>query len=50
MMQFGPIPLSSAFGAILAYSLRAGTVVFKKGRVLSAEDIRALAAYAVRTL
>lgn len=49
-MRFGPIPVGEAAGAILAHSLRLGTPdggkgpVFKKGRVLSAEDVEAIAA------
>ncbi len=42
-MIFGPTPLDQAEGAILAHSLKLGEVVFKKGRILSAEDVAALA-------
>lgn len=49
-MKFGDLPLAEAEGAILAHSLalpdRAGGTrgpVFKKGRRLSADDVRALA-------
>ncbi|MCR9254820.1 MAG: molybdopterin-binding/glycosyltransferase family 2 protein [Alphaproteobacteria bacterium] len=42
-MQFGHIPLSEAEGIVLAHSVRvAGGPSFKKGRVLSAEDVEAL--------
>lgn len=41
-MFFGPLPLDDAEGAILAHSVRRGPVSFKKGRVLSAEDLSAL--------
>ena len=41
-MKFGPTRLSEAQGAILAHSLRAGKLVLKKGRVLTAADIEAL--------
>jgi molybdenum cofactor cytidylyltransferase len=41
-MQFGPTPLGRALGAILAHSVRAGDVRFRKGRVLSAQDIAKL--------
>ncbi|WP_448205076.1 NTP transferase domain-containing protein [Azospirillum sp. sgz302134] len=41
-MFFGPLPLREAEGAILAHSARRGPVSFKKGRVLSADDIAAL--------
>lgn len=41
-MKFGPIPSAEAAGAILAHSLMVGDRAFKKGRVLSAEDVAAL--------
>jgi molybdenum cofactor cytidylyltransferase len=41
-MQFGDIPVEDAAGAILAHTLRVGTTRYRKGRVLSAEDISAL--------
>ncbi|KAA0571799.1 molybdopterin-binding/glycosyltransferase family 2 protein [Azospirillum sp. Sh1] len=41
-MFFGPLPLSDAEGVILAHSLRLGSIAFKKGRRLSAEDVTAL--------
>ena len=47
-MQFGPVPVSSAHDAVLAHALRAGSQKFKKGRVLSAADIEALAAAGYR--
>jgi len=43
-MKFGDTPLGEAQGAILAHGLKAGTRVFKKGRVLSEADIAALKA------
>jgi len=43
-MRFGPVPLAEAEGAILAHSQRAGDRKLKKGQVLSAADIAALAA------
>ncbi|MGE0383262.1 MAG: NTP transferase domain-containing protein [Gammaproteobacteria bacterium] len=43
-MRFGSIPIHDAQGAILAHSLKAGSVSFKKGRLLSAADVAALAA------
>lgn len=44
-MIFGETPLERAEGAILAHSLRPpGGAALKKGRVLSAEDVAALAA------
>ncbi|MFT3986483.1 NTP transferase domain-containing protein [Aestuariivirga sp.] len=41
-MEFGKLPLHDAEGAILAHSVKHGGGVFKKGRVLSAEDVEAL--------
>lgn len=41
-MQFGSIPVAAAAGAILAHSVRMDGKLFRKGRVLSAEDIAAL--------
>jgi molybdenum cofactor cytidylyltransferase len=41
-MKFGSVAAKDAEGLILAHSLRAPDRVFKKGRVLSAEDIAAL--------
>ena len=41
-MQFGTVSLDKAQGGILAHSVRAGAKLFKKGRVLSAEDVAAL--------
>ncbi len=43
-MKFGDTPLGEAQGAILAHSLKAGSRVFKKGRVLSEADLAALKA------
>jgi molybdenum cofactor cytidylyltransferase len=43
-MTFGSIPLSEAVGAILAHGTRHKEGMFKKGRVLSAEDVEALRA------
>lgn len=39
-MQFGPVPLSEAEGAVLAHSLSLGSVRLKKGHVLSAGDLK----------
>jgi molybdenum cofactor cytidylyltransferase len=41
-MQFGTSPVESAAGAILGHSVRAGTAVLRKGRVLSGADVEAL--------
>lgn len=43
-MKFGTIPVAEAEGAILAHSLRLPGGSFKKGRVLSADDIARLTA------
>ena len=43
-MKFGKVPLAQAMGAVLGHTLRAGERVLKKGRVLSEEDLGALAA------
>ncbi len=42
-MEFGEIPVSTAYGAVLAHSVSHANGVFKKGRVLSAADIEILA-------
>lgn len=49
-MKFGEIPVQEAAGAILAHSLRIGKLTFKKGRVLSAEDVGAIAATGRQTV
>lgn len=41
-MEFGPVPVGEAEGAILAHSLRIGTTRLKKGRVLDAADVARL--------
>jgi molybdenum cofactor cytidylyltransferase len=43
-MRFGPIPPNEAVGAILVHSVRLKGFAFKKGRVLSADDVAALKA------
>jgi molybdenum cofactor cytidylyltransferase len=43
-MKFGPIGPRDALGAINVHTLRAGTRVVKKGRVLGADDVAALVA------
>src|SRR2546429_2340857 len=43
-MKFGEVPVAEAEGAILAHSLRLGATALKKGRVLSAADLEAIAA------
>src|SRR5205085_11647199 len=42
-MKFGEVLVGEAEGAILAHSLRLGATVLKKGRVLSAADLEAIA-------
>ena len=49
-MFFGPLPLDEAEGAILAHSLRFGSVTLRKGRVLSATDLADLRAAGVETV
>ncbi|MFQ6018626.1 MAG: NTP transferase domain-containing protein [Kiloniellaceae bacterium] len=49
-MIFGPTPLAEAEGAILAHSLSAGALRFKKGRVLSGQDVAALRAAGIETV
>ena len=41
-MKFGRMPAGEAAGAILAHSVKASGLSFKKGRVLSADDAAAL--------
>ena len=42
-MKFGEVPVAEAEGAILAHSLRLGTVALKKARVLSRTDLDVIA-------
>ncbi len=49
-MIFGETPLDIAEGAILAHSLRLNGLRFKKGRLLSADDIEALRAAGVESV
>ncbi len=49
-MKFGPTPLSEAEGAILAHSIKAGDLRFKKGRFLSRTDIEDLRAAGAKNL
>ncbi len=49
-MKFGSVPVAEAQGSVLAHSVNAGDVVFKKGRALSAADIGALARAGVATV
>ena len=43
-MKFGPVPVGDAVGAILAHSVKHAGGMFKKGRVLTADDIALLKA------
>ena len=43
-MKFGDTPLDQATGAILAHNLKLGGRVFRKGRMLTADDVAALRA------
>ncbi|MDF0600611.1 molybdopterin-binding protein [Psychromarinibacter sp. C21-152] len=43
-MRFGPVPLDAAEGAVMAHSLQLEGQRLRKGRVLSAEDVAAMAA------
>ncbi len=47
-MIFGPCPTNDALGCILAHGLRAGDINFKKGRMLSADDIETLVRSGIR--
>ncbi|HJN04861.1 MAG TPA: molybdopterin-binding/glycosyltransferase family 2 protein [Alphaproteobacteria bacterium] len=49
-MEFGRIATDSAEGAILAHGVRLDGTVFKKGRVLSADDIAHLRAGGIETV
>lgn len=41
-MKFGPVPVAEAAGSLLAHGLKRGELVYRKGRVLSAQDVAAL--------
>ena len=41
-MQFGPVPVAEALGAVLAHSLQLGDQRLRKGRVLLASDVTAM--------
>ncbi len=49
-MRFGSFPVSETEGMVLAHSVRAGDTTFKKGRVLSKNDIDALTVAGVPTV
>jgi molybdenum cofactor cytidylyltransferase len=46
-MKFGPEPVATAGGTILAHTLRLGLSVIKKGRILDTADLAAIAAAGV---
>lgn len=43
-MKFGPVPVADAQGAILAHAIAAGPAMLKKGHVIGAGDVAAIAA------
>lgn len=49
-MKFGEMALDEAMGAFLAHSIRAGDLLFKKGRVLDAGDIDRLRKNGIETV
>ncbi|MEM6464045.1 MAG: molybdopterin-binding/glycosyltransferase family 2 protein [Pseudomonadota bacterium] len=49
-MKFGTVKTQHALGAVLAHSLKAGTLRLKKGRLLGEEDIEALRASGVEEI
>ncbi|MFD2262519.1 NTP transferase domain-containing protein [Lacibacterium aquatile] len=49
-MKFGPLSVDQAVDALLAHSIKAEGLVFKKGRKLSAEDVGRLAAAGITTI
>lgn len=49
-MRFGPVPLDQAMGAILAHSVQLGQTRLRKGCILGAGDLKALAAAGMATV
>jgi molybdenum cofactor cytidylyltransferase len=49
-MSFGPVRVDECAGAVLAHSVRAGSVTLKKGRLLDADDARRLAEAGIDTV
>jgi molybdenum cofactor cytidylyltransferase len=49
-VKFGEIPVEDAAGAVLAHSLRFGSLSLRKGRVLSPENVAALQAAGCRSV
>src|ERR1700742_3220863 len=46
-MQFGRFPVAGAVGAILAHGIRQDAISFRKGRILSTDDVAALSEAAI---
>jgi molybdenum cofactor cytidylyltransferase len=49
-MEFGSVATTQAAGSLLAHGVRAGEIVFKKGRLLSADDVASLLAANIRSV
>lgn len=49
-MDFGPLPTAEVSGCVLGHTLRLPNAVFKKGRVLSLEDVQLIAAAGHRSV
>src|ERR1041385_8460123 len=49
-MKFGPVAVADAEGGIVAHAVRAGELLFKKGRVLTTNDVAALKSGGVEQL
>ena len=49
-MKFGEVPVGEAVGAILAHSVKLSGKALRKGRVLGADDVAALAAAGLTTI
>src|SRR6185437_11617559 len=50
IMKFGEVPVGEAVGAILAHSVKLSGKALRKGRVLGADDVAALAAAGLTTI
>jgi molybdenum cofactor cytidylyltransferase len=49
-MKFGPVPVATAEGAILAHSVTAGEKTWRKATVLTAEDVASIRAAGINTV
>lgn len=49
-MKFGVFPIGEAAGVILAHTVRAGSILKKKGHVITSADIAVLTASGIRTV